>query len=91
MIRDVHPGSGSRFFSIQDPGSMGQDSTGSRIQGSKKHLIPDPDPKPDAQHWLLTENYHLFCCGLRIRIWFRLDPRTRIPGGLNVEIKLHFF
>jgi hypothetical protein len=31
MIRDVHPVYGSRFFSIPDPGSMGQYSTGSRI------------------------------------------------------------
>jgi hypothetical protein len=34
MIWDVHSGSGSRFSS-------------SRIQGSKKHRIPVPDP----QHW----------------------------------------
>jgi hypothetical protein len=43
MILDLHPGSwnGSGFFSIPVPGPV------SRIQGSKKHLNPDPDPK----HW----------------------------------------
>jgi len=35
MIRVVHPGSGSLLFSHPD----------SRIQGSKRHRIPDP------QHW----------------------------------------
>jgi hypothetical protein len=35
------PGSG-----IRDPGS-GKTYSGSRIQGSKRHRIPDPDP----QHW----------------------------------------
>ena len=39
MIQDVHPGSGSWFFT----------HPGSRIQGSKKHRIPDPDP----HHWYL--------------------------------------
>ncbi len=28
-----------------DPGSRGQKNTGSRIQGSKKHRIQDPDPQ----------------------------------------------
>jgi hypothetical protein len=32
MIREVHPGSGSYFFT----------HLGSRIQGSKKHRIADP-------------------------------------------------
>ncbi len=35
MIRDAHPGSGSWFFTLP----------GSRIQGSKRHRIPDPDPQ----------------------------------------------
>jgi hypothetical protein len=37
MIQVVHPGTGSWIFT----------QTGSRIQGSKRHRIPDPDPK----HW----------------------------------------
>ncbi len=37
MIRSVHPGFWIRIFL----------HPGSRIQGLKKHLIPDPDP----QHW----------------------------------------
>ncbi len=32
---------------IPDPGTRGQKGTGSRIQGSKRHRIPDPD----AKHW----------------------------------------
>jgi hypothetical protein len=32
MIRDIHPGSGSWFFPIPDPGSMDQKSTGFRIR-----------------------------------------------------------
>jgi hypothetical protein len=35
MIRDVHPGSG--FFSMPGSGSR------IRIQGSKKHWLPDPE------------------------------------------------
>jgi hypothetical protein len=34
-IRVVHPGSGSGFFT----------HSGSRLQGSKRHRIPDPDPQ----------------------------------------------
>ncbi len=49
MIRVVHLGSGSCFFT--HPGSRGQ----------KSHRIPDPDP----QHWfrilcLIIENFYLF-------------------------------
>ncbi len=39
MIRVVHPGSRIRMLTFSHPGS--------RIQGVKKHPIPDPDP----QHW----------------------------------------
>jgi hypothetical protein len=35
MIRVVNPGSGFHFLPILDP----------RIQGSKRHRIPDPDPQ----------------------------------------------
>jgi hypothetical protein len=38
IIRYVHPGSGSWFVT----------HLGFRIQGSKRHRIPDPDP----QHWI---------------------------------------
>ncbi len=38
MVRVVHPGSGSWFFT----------HPGSRIQGSKRHRIPDPN----LQHWI---------------------------------------
>jgi hypothetical protein len=37
MIRVVHPGSRIRMLSFSHPGS--------RIQGSKRHPIPDPDPQ----------------------------------------------
>jgi hypothetical protein len=33
------------FLPIPDPGSRGQKGTGSRVQGSKRHRIPDPDPQ----------------------------------------------
>ncbi len=33
------------FLPIADPGSRGQKGTESRIQGSKRHRIPDPDPQ----------------------------------------------
>jgi hypothetical protein len=44
MIRVVHPGSGSgsRILILYHPGS--------RVQESKKHWIPDPNP----QHWYGT-------------------------------------
>jgi hypothetical protein len=35
---------------IRDPGSE-KTYSGSRIQGSKRHRIPDPDP----QHWIRSE------------------------------------
>jgi hypothetical protein len=41
MIRDVHPG-----FRIPDLDFFTH--SGSRIQGRKRHQIPDPDP----QHWI---------------------------------------
>ncbi len=41
MIRDVHPGFGSWFFT----------HTGSWIQGSKMHRIPDPDPQHCVPEW----------------------------------------
>ncbi len=53
MIRVVHPGSGSWFFT--HPGSRGTKGTGSRIQRSKRHQIPDlgvkkaPDPGSRGQ------------------------------------------
>ncbi len=53
--RKYDPGCSSRipdpdadFLPITDPGSRGQKGIGSRIQGSKRHRIPDPD----QQHWL---------------------------------------
>ncbi len=54
MIRNVHPGSGSWFFT--HPGSRGIKGTGSWIPG------------PVPQHWLsclikkMPEAYTLFCC-----------------------------
>jgi hypothetical protein len=46
MIQDVHPGSGSWFFT--HPGSTGQ----------KRHRIEDPDP----QHWkIFCEIIRIFC------------------------------
>ncbi len=46
MIRVVHPGSGSLHFT----------HPGSRIQGSKRHRIPDPDP----QNWLIPLTILIF-------------------------------
>ncbi len=70
-IRDVYPG--SRFFEklskssskyglrIRDPRSgiwkKPIPDPGSRIQGSKRHRIPDPDP----QHWPVNSILILFC------------------------------
>ncbi len=48
-------------FGIRDPEKT---YSGSRIQGSKRHRIPDPDP----QHWR-NRNYFL---RFRFRFWFRL-------------------
>ncbi len=45
MLWVVHPGSGSWFFTYP----------GSRIQGSERHRIPDPDP----QHW---KNSSMWIC-----------------------------
>ncbi len=43
------PDPGSRGQKAPDPASRGQKGTaGSRIQGSKRHRIPDPD----LQHWI---------------------------------------
>jgi hypothetical protein len=47
MILVVHPGSGSRILIFYT----------SRIQGSKRHRIPDPDP----QLWLFKV-IHTFSC-----------------------------
>jgi hypothetical protein len=54
MIRDVHPGPGSRIriLIFTRPGS--------RIQGSKRHRIPDPD----TQDWV---NYSVYCVQLTYR------------------------
>ncbi len=52
MIRVVHPGSGSRiriFYS-------------SRIQGSKTHRIPDPDPQHCPKVKELTSKCFAFLC-----------------------------
>jgi hypothetical protein len=54
-------GSGIRKKPIPDPESRGQKGTGSRIQGSKRHRIPDPDP----QHCLkpIKVSYdHMYNC-----------------------------
>ncbi len=55
---------------VRDPGTGIRDPektySGSRIQGSKKHRIPDPDPQPwkkhsiqdpDPQHWLSLNSF----------------------------------
>jgi hypothetical protein len=54
--RKYDPGCSSRipdpdadFYPSRIPDPGGQKGTGSRIQGSKRHQIPDPDP----QHWLI--------------------------------------
>jgi hypothetical protein len=48
MIRVVHPGSRIRMLTFYP----------SRIQGSKRHRIPDPDP----QHCFSCFYNMLFCC-----------------------------
>jgi hypothetical protein len=55
MIRVVHPGSGLLSFYP------------SRIQGSKRHRIPDPDPK----HWFIPPHSVLLknINGLDFKIW----------------------
>jgi hypothetical protein len=42
MIRVVHPGSRIRMLTFYP----------SRIQGSKRHPIPDPDPQHCLQPWI---------------------------------------
>ncbi len=61
------PGSGKNHFRIPDPGakktpdpeSRGQIGTGSRIQGSKRHRIPDPDRQHWAWVWLIGSDIRL--------------------------------
>ncbi len=61
MIRFFHPGSGSCFFT----------HPGSRIQGSKGHRIPNPDP----QHWLLLPSRSTADTGcLSLGSWFFFHP-----------------
>jgi hypothetical protein len=68
MIRIVHPGSGSWFFT----------HPGSRIQGSKRHRIPDP------------EHLYSFSCMWRGILFLCLAVlrtrgilvRIRIPGSV---------
>jgi hypothetical protein len=49
-------------FGIRDPGKT---YSGSRIQGSKRHRIPDPDP----QHWLEYRNPAIFCSYISMMVW----------------------
>jgi hypothetical protein len=59
MMRDVHPGSGSRiriltFLPIPDPGSRGQKGTGSRIRirnGTLEHIKYTLNSLPLLQGW----------------------------------------
>jgi hypothetical protein len=64
LSRVVHPGSGSR----------GQKSTGSRIQGSKRHRIPDPDPQQWIQGLKKMNDKQLGndSEGARQRFWVRI-------------------
>ncbi len=84
MIRDVHPGSGSRI-QIFHP---------SRIHGSKRHRIPDP------QHWIIYDfpphAVHRHegkksrkkvgndLCVAKIYLWKRLNSR-RFESGFGVD------
>jgi hypothetical protein len=56
---------------VWDPGSEIRDPektySGSRIQGSKRHRIPDPDP----QHWFLPCLYSKRICSKTLKIRIR--------------------
>ncbi len=69
------PGSG-----IRDPGSEIRDPekiySGSRIQGSKRHRIPDPDP----QHWLQNFFYKFYSDSLlKVHLCLIYDDLSSMP------------
>jgi hypothetical protein len=69
MIRVVHPGSGSLLFT----------HPGSRIQGSKRHRIPDPDP----QHCIIL---------LSVRLNVLLSSRLSLYiSPLCLSLQVHLF
>ncbi len=59
--RDIHPGSGSCFLPIPDPGSRGQ----------KRHWIPDRSPDPGSGSATLGKSYRIFFCWLEGSYSFR--------------------
>ncbi len=63
---------------VWDPGSEIRDPektySGSRIQGSKRHRIPDPDP----QHWKKSYFVAILMVTDEERIWSRIQVRIRI-------------
>ncbi len=89
MIRDIHPGSGFWFFS----------HPGSRIQGIKRHRIPDPD----SQHWKNVWTppacaFFLFLFILWLDSWriqhlgWSMELRRRKPWvKIGVHCFLHIF
>ncbi len=85
------PRSGIRKKPIPDPGSWGQKGTGSRILGSKRHRIPDPDP----QHCLIYLLGH-FWYGRRVctpasmrrqwrNCWIRSQRAVESSGSINIS------
>jgi hypothetical protein len=89
MIRDVHLGSGSRFFYP----SRIQGSKRPRIQGSKRHRIPDPGPGPQHCIYLVckkTVKRPRLPCLLVKRVLFWQDESAKIleekarESGVNV-------
>jgi hypothetical protein len=88
MIWDVHPGSGSSFFHIPNPGSRGQKGTGSRIQNTEKNNInrgPQQDAKSDWGEWvsgrLLTWERQLVMSTVRAR---SSSPSTRTTSRVAI-------
>ncbi len=61
MIRVVHPGSRIRMLTFSHPRS--------RIKGSKRHPIPDPDP----QHCQQVVNWNGYGMRMQIRILLHIE------------------
>ncbi len=82
------------FLPFPDPGSRGQKGTGSWIQGSKRHRIPDPGIKkaPDPGSGSATLNWTLVSWS-KWREWWRTSasPKMTIGGTGNTWLIIHSF
>ncbi len=77
MIHDVHPGSRIRFFIFTH--------SWSRIQGSKRHRIPDPDP----QHYPQESRIRIQNTEVKVLVsWLIVYVQFRDPTGNATHTQL---